>query len=352
MKGMKMLKKGKANILIDGQFGSTGKGLLAGYIAHESDVEAEYAVTNAAPNAGHTFYTCKGTKIVAKHLPIYGILKKQCIIYLNAGAIINPKMLFEEMEQYEVSPSRVFIHPRASVITEEDIENEKQMQSPTTQLASTQSGVGSSLSRKINRYKKAIAEHHQQLSKMCGYVNLNGAMENGSTVFIETPQGVGLGINDGYQYPFCTSRNVSISNSLADAGIHPFYMGHTFLSMRTYPIRVGNLYDKNGKMIGYSGDFYQDSTETSFPKLTQNDEYTTVTQRVRRIASFSYEQYKYATDLCRPEFIFMNFMNYIKDKKERKNLLDKCEDIYKPSCWLMGYGPKLQDVTRSANNGT
>ena len=304
-------------------------------------------MTNAAPNAGHTFYTCNGTKIVAKHLPIYGILKKQCIIYLNAGAVINPKILFEEMEQYEVSPNRVFIHPRASVITEEDIENEKQTQSPTTQLASTQSGVGSSLSRKINRHKNAIAKHHHQLSKLCNYINLNGAMDNGATVFIETPQGVGLGINDGYQYPFCTSRNVSISNSLADAGIHPYYMGNTFLSMRTYPIRVGNLYDKEGEMVGYSGDFYMDSTETSFNELTQNDEYTTVTQRVRRIATFSYEQYKYATNLCRPEYIFMNFMNYIKDKKERKKLLDKCEKLYKPLCWILGHGPKLQDVTRT-----
>jgi len=342
-----MLKQGRANILIDGQFGSTGKGLLAGYIAHASDVEAEYAVTNAAPNAGHTFYTDNGTKIVAKHLPIYGILKKQCIIYLNAGAIINPKILFEEMEQYEVSPDRVFIHPRASVITEEDIENEKHVQSPTTQLASTQSGVGSSLSRKINRHKNAIAKNHHQLSKMCGYINLNGAMENGSTVFIETPQGVSLGINEGYQYPFCTSRNVSVSNSLADAGIHPYYMGLTFLSMRTYPIRVGNLYDKEGEIVGYSGDFYPDSIETSFNELTQNDEYTTVTQRVRRIATFSYEQYKHSTNLCRPDYVFMNFMNYIKDKKERQKLLNKCEGIYKPLCWLLGHGPELQDVTRS-----
>jgi len=185
------------------------------------------------------------------------------------------------------------------------------------------------------------------LSKMCSYINLNGAMEDGATVFVETPQGVGLGINDGYQYPFCTSRNVSISTSLADAGIHPYYMGNTFLSLRTYPIRVGNLYDKEGEMVGYSGDFYADSTETSFNELTQNDEYTTVTQRVRRIATFSYEQYKYATNLCRPEYIFMNFMNYIKDKKERKNLLDKCEDIYKPLCWILGHGPELQDVTRT-----
>lgn len=343
-----MLKQGKANILIDGQFGSTGKGLLAGYIANASNVEAEYAVTNAAPNAGHTFYAENGTKIVAKHLPIYGILKQQCIIYLNAGAIINPKILFGEMEQYEVCTDRVFIHPRASIITEDDIENEKNIQSPTTQLASTQSGVGSSLSRKINRHKNSIAENCPELSDMCGYINLNGAMENGATVFIETPQGVGLGINDGYQYPFCTSRNVSISNSLADAGIHPYHMGYTFLSMRTYPIRVGNLYDKEGEMVGYSGDFYPDSKETSFEELAQNDEYTTVTQRVRRIATFSYEQYQHATNLCRPDYIFMNFMNYIKDKKERKKLLNKCESIYQPLCWLLGHGPKLQDVTRTS----
>ncbi len=343
-----MLKKGKVNVLIDGQFGSTGKGLLAGYIADRSDVEAEYAVTNAAPNAGHTFYDENDNKIVAKHLPIYGIMKPQCIIYLNAGAVINPEVLLKEMEDYGVSENRVFIHPRASVITSEDIKNEKNTQAPTTQLASTQSGVGSSLSRKINRHKQAIAVEHPLLQTFIANLNLNGAMDNGATVFIETPQGVGLGINDGYQYPFCTSRNVSISNSLADAGIHPYYMGNTFLSMRTYPIRVGNLYSEYGEMLGYSGDFYPDSKEVNFNEIGQEDEYTTVTKRVRRIATFSYEQYGYATGLCRPEFIFMNFMNYIKDKKGHRKLLEKCEKIYSPLEWILGHGAKLEDVTRTS----
>jgi adenylosuccinate synthase len=339
-----MLLKGNANILIDGQFGSTGKGLLAGYIAHKTKVKADFAVTNAAPNAGHTFYE-GDQKIVAKHLPMYGILDKNCVIYLNAGAVIKPDVLLKEMSDYGVEKHRVVVHPRAGVITETDIHMEKQLQSPTTQLASTQSGVGSAISRKVNRYEDGVAENHPDLADMCGKLDLNSLMEKrGATVLIETPQGIGLGLNDGYQYPYCTSRNVSISQSLADANIHPRFMGATFLSMRTFPIRVGNLQDENGKQIGYSGDFYPDSVESTFEELGQEDEYTTVTGRVRRVATFSYQQYKEVCESTRPDFVFLNFVNYLKSHSDVIEMVTKCEHIYRPGMWLLGHGAKLEDV--------
>ncbi len=49
-----MLGRGKLNIIIDGQFGSTGKGLLAAYVGTKFHVDV--AMTNGSPNAGHTFY--------------------------------------------------------------------------------------------------------------------------------------------------------------------------------------------------------------------------------------------------------------------------------------------------------
>lgn len=47
------LAKGRVNILLDGQFGSTGKGLFAEYISKHNRIDI--AITNAGPNAGHTF---------------------------------------------------------------------------------------------------------------------------------------------------------------------------------------------------------------------------------------------------------------------------------------------------------
>ena len=62
-----MLLKNKLNILIDGQFGSTGKGLFSSYIS--SCTKVDIAISNSSPNAGHTFYTSIG-KHVVKHLPV------------------------------------------------------------------------------------------------------------------------------------------------------------------------------------------------------------------------------------------------------------------------------------------
>lgn len=53
-----MLQEGKLNLLLDGQFGSTGKGLFAHYIGCTNHIDI--AISNASSNAGHTF--CIGDK--------------------------------------------------------------------------------------------------------------------------------------------------------------------------------------------------------------------------------------------------------------------------------------------------
>lgn len=57
----------KCNLIIDGQFGSTGKGLIASAIAEQCHVDL--AVGRLSPNAGHTFYL-DGKKNVTKLLPV------------------------------------------------------------------------------------------------------------------------------------------------------------------------------------------------------------------------------------------------------------------------------------------
>ena len=49
-----MLVKNKLNVMIDGQFGSTGKGLFSSYINSVNKVGL--SISNSSPNAGHTFF--------------------------------------------------------------------------------------------------------------------------------------------------------------------------------------------------------------------------------------------------------------------------------------------------------
>lgn len=234
------LAPGKFNILIDGQFGSTGKGLFASYIGTHNHIDI--AVSNAGSNAGHTFYNVDGEKIITRYLPVSGIINKRALIYLCAGSIINPDILHKEIEENEVDYDRIRIHPRAAIILKEDINEERLNNTGVKQIASTMNGVGCALVRKINRNAN-LAENIPELSRYISEVDLHYYMRQGSTVLMEVPQGLDLSLNHGLDYPHCTSRDITIASAMNDANVHPKYLGKIAVSIRTFPIRVGNVID-------------------------------------------------------------------------------------------------------------
>lgn len=328
---MDLIQPGKLNILIDGQFGSTGKGLVASYVGYYCHVDI--AVTNASMNAGHTFYL-DNTKYVTKHLPISGILNHRSSIYLCAGAIINPEYLLEEIKTFDIDPDRVFIHPRAAVIEQCDVDYEHD--GSVKKIASTRSGVGSALIRKIDR-SSGLAMNHELLQPLVREIDLNFYIEQGCNVFMEVPQGFDLSINSGLSYPHCTSREITVSAALADAQVHPSLLGNTIVVIRTYPIRVGHIVE-HGEIVGNSGPFYPDSTELSWEYLGLPKEYTTNTNRVRRVCTFSMIEYNRMKDMLRPDYVFLNFANYMSDYE----ITEMLENL--PEVTHIGYGPKINDI--------
>lgn len=314
------------DVIIDGQFGSTGKGLLAGYIANTNHYDI--FVSSLSPNAGHTYRERGGYRVMVKQLPVGGVLNKRSQIYLTAGSIISPAALLQEMEAYDVDPDRVRIHPAAAVVEDTDIAFERDPASAVAAISTTASGTGSALARKILR-EAVLAGGHPLLAPMCTPFDLAGYLDEGCTALMETAQGVSLGINAGF-YPHCTSRDISPSQALSDARLHPRYLGRVYLSLRTYPIRVG----------GPSGPFYDDSTETSWEALRQVPERTTVTNRIRRVATFSATQFRDALKLCRPDVVFLNFYNYTTTLREMRSFTDLLQglDI------LVGTGACVEDI--------
>ena len=322
---MFFIKAGKLNIVIDGQFGSTGKGLICSYLAYTEHIDI--AVTNAAPNAGHTFVDIEGNKKVAKHLPISGIINDRSTIYLCAGAIINPKILLKEIKDFDIDPTRIYIHPRAAIIEDLDIQKEQDINSSQSKLASTRTGVGEALSRKILR-SSSLAEGCKNLEPFIKELDLQFYLDQNCSILMEVPQGFDLSLNSGLSYPYCTSREITVSSALSDAQVHPSYLGNVMMSIRTFPIRVGNL-KINNKEIGYSGPFYPDSKEVTWKYIGVEEEMTTNTNRVRRIATFSMTQYKQAVNKLRPTHIFLNFTNYIRSEKKLNKLLEEMLKIQK-----------------------
>lgn len=345
------IKEGKASVLVDGQFGSTGKGLLAAYLASQPHNEVDIATTNASANAGHwtKFKDFPKGDFCCFHLPTFGVIQ-ECYIYLNSGAIINVELLLQEIEEIGIDMGRITIHPNATIISKEDIEEENKEDAQTTKISSTRKGVGEALSRKIKRTAK-IAKDIPTLNKFFSVapLNLNHRLKAGMRVSVEVPQGYSLSLNGPF-YPYCTSRNCTVGQGIADAEIHPKFLGPVAMSVRTCPIRVGSIPE-----LGYSGDVYPDQKEISFKQLGVEEELTTVTKRVRRIFTWSQQQFSDALQANRPDLVFLNFCNYV-DKQE----LDNIKQSIMTSCFkelngcpelLLGWGPEVEMVLRDKEWG-
>lgn len=338
-----MIDNGKAAIIIDGQYGSSGKGLLAGYVGWQEKIDI--VTTNFAPNSGHTCIL-PHDKIVVHQLPMAGVINKETGIYLNAGSIINPLRLFEEMKKYAVERERVTVHPRAAVITAADIVHEESITSRMRSIGSTRQGVGSALACKILRQAALAGDVFP--SSMCKVLDLNEMMDGGARILVEVPQGIDLGINTGLSYPYCTSRDITVSQAIADAGIHPSYLGKVAMVVRTYPIRVGNVLDDDGTVLGWSGPCYPDQDEIKWGDVGVEAETTTTTGRPRRVFSWSKTQYQKSLKVLRPDIVFLNFVNYLGSWNE---YCDFVAGMGGRGPDMVGVGPRPQDVFNTDEGG-
>jgi adenylosuccinate synthase len=351
------IKHGKASIVIDGQFGSTGKGLAAAYQCEQAMLRNDIiwdqmiCTTNAAPNAGHTTVLPGGRKFITFHMPTIAVMNDAPSIYLNAGAIIDMDVFKDEIEELKIRPRRIVVHPNAAIITKEDKKYEQDRASGATKIASTQKGVGRALARKIMREGTTAKDIRSEFLKIGADVvamDLNEAMSMNWAVVIETPQGMGLSLNNGF-HPHCTSREVSVSQSLSDAGVHPSYLHKTLMTTRTFPIRVGNIVDETGQTIGHSGGVYDDQRELSWEDFPQVEpERTTVTKRVRRIFTFSEQQYRDSIARLRPDIVHIGFCDYLKNQRDLISLLEKMNKAhafyrYEPEI-VCSFGPCTTDV--------
>src|SRR4051812_5027989 len=109
-----------AYVLVDGQFGSTGKGLFAAYLAEYADrrrLPVDWITTNAGPNSGHTGYVPgeygqSHFKILTQQVPVMAAALRYFQkdfegVLLNAGAVIDSAQLANEVSEYQLDPTLV-----------------------------------------------------------------------------------------------------------------------------------------------------------------------------------------------------------------------------------------------------
>lgn len=346
-----LVKPGRASVIFDGQFGSTGKGLAGAWVGEHNQID--WATTNASANAGHTSII-DGKPVVLFHIPSSFLTARhhgQCRTYINAGAIVDLDVLCQEIEELGIRHSEICVNPNAAIILPEDGIAEKLRTSSQTKIGSTQKGVGASLARKVRRegpnLGQWIADKYRKVPFQLATISLNKEMQDGQSVLVEVPQGFSLSLNSSGFYPFTTSRDCTIQQGLSDAGIHPKLFHKSMAVLRTYPIRVGNI-TEGDRQIGFSGHVYPDQRETSWEALGLAEERTTVTKRVRRVFTFSSKQYQDMLRHSMPDIVFLNFMNYLTKQKGNK-LADTLKQIEKANnqqtTHFYGYGPAAADIS-------
>lgn len=342
------------NIILDLQFGSTGKGLIAGYLAETNNPDT--VITAWAANAGHTYINADGR--IFKHTMLAnGVVSKNLkYILLGPGSLIDPKNLLKEIKSCQdlLGGVTIAVHKNAAVILHDHVVTE---QKDMVSIGSTSKGCGAALIQKISRNPEYLNTAGAVLFAECPELmehvvivdvnTYNGIIDASQIVQIEGAQGYSLSIHHGF-YPYTTSRDVSLFQTLADCGIprDKTISMNVVGCCRTYPIRVANRYDDQGNMIGWSGPCYPDQEEITFESIGEAQEYTTVTNLPRRIFTFSETQLMEALRINGVDQLFLNFANYL-----NKSDLNKFITDLKPLCakfggrvGYIGNGPSFNDV--------
>ena len=321
-------------LVMDGAWGSCGKGLLAGKLAVERN--PDLVVCNYGPNAGHTYITELGEKIMTQQLPT-GVVNEESILALGPGSIIDPAILAKEIQELSrYNPAeRLVIHPRAAVVTPEDKEREGAL----VKIGSTRKGTASAATRKMMRVDEGLpriaAEHEYLKQFVVTEQEYDRKIATASLIQVESAQGVELSLSRGYSYPTCTGRDVTPEQIMNDVAVPMRFLKETCVVIRTYPIRVGNEYDAQGNEIGHSGPVFPDQQELTWEGLSQMAgvdlmERTTVTKKIRRVFTFSKDQLAHALWITGPASIFLNYMNYLDPSVGRimDGANDKAWDFY------------------------
>lgn len=340
----------KADLVMDFQFGSTGKGLIAGYLARRGNYDS--VVCSFATNAGHTYINkAEGIHLMTQQLPTGIVSPTVRNVFIGPGALIHIDTLIAEIERYSdhLRGKRILIHPHAAIVTDGHAKQENDW--GLTKMGSTGKGVGAAAVQRIWRGAghtplNVAAMYGKELHPWIVTAKFyREELEKSSQILIEGAQGFSLSMYHGF-YPYTTSRDVTVWQIAADCGLPAKWMNylHVIGTLRTFPIRVNNR-------GGSSGPGYPDQEEIPWTKIGVEPELTTVTKLPRRLFTFSQQQLTEAlwhNGGYWQTSLFLNFCNYM-DYPELQELL--C-DIAKPNpmklnppnvVW-MGWGPDDSDI--------
>lgn len=312
-------KTGRLAILVGGQLGSEGKGVVAAHIANEYD----YHVRVGGPNAGHSFRYGEDATFAMQGVPC-GWVNRTATLCIGAGGIVDPKLIQREL--YDVSEydhtiyGRLLIDPQATVLDERAHDAEGGVEGEMhARIGSTGEGVGAARHARMSRDPErcTLAKDVPALSRFISVEPisevLHSALTRGKNVLIEGTQGSGLSLVHG-PWPYTTSADTNSAQMLADVGLPPAWVDEIIMVARTFPIRVA----------GNSGPLENEVDWDYISKRLGREtvERTTVTKKVRRIGEWDEALFLSAVHKNAPTQIALTFVDYLDAADEAVDKFD------------------------------
>jgi adenylosuccinate synthase len=312
--------------VLGAQWGDEGKGKIVDLLSPHFSIVARY---QGGHNAGHTVYAA-GRKFVLRLIPS-GILRPGIICVIGNGVVVDPRALFEELDQLvglgiDVE-GRLLISDRAHLILpyHRELDVLSEARRGERKIGTTSRGIGPAYEDKIGRrgvrlgdlasrsettpladaIRENVAARNRLvggaamdwrvvLDELCGFWDrlrpmvtdvslfLRRAMEAGRAIMFEGAQGTLLDIDHG-TYPYVTSSNGTIGGVCTGLGVGPKAIGGVVGVAKAYATRVGEG-PLPTELTGEMGNRLRESGQ----------EYGAVTGRPRRCGWFDAVAVRYA----------------------------------------------------------
>ena len=134
---------------------------------------------------------------------------------------------------------------------------------------------------------------------------VNTGIDIGKSCIVEGTQGFGLSLYHTSCYPYATSRDTTAAAFISEVGLSPLAVTSIIMAVRIFPIRVE----------GNSGPLEKEITWRELRELSgypyDVNEFTTVTNRLRRVGKFDLELVKRAAMVNKPTEIALHGADYI-----------------------------------------